>query len=207
VSSLSLGFSIFLKTGKSAEAEKRNITKFIRERLHLEVNESKSSIVKPHKYKYLGYGFVPTYKRGDKGQYQLIATKESIAELKSKIKQITRKTTPASFDERIQKLNRLMYGWLNYFRHSNIYLKLRDLDGWIRNRLRYCIWHDWKKPNKKMRSFIRMGIQKGMAFAWSRTRMGGWAVAQSPMMLTTITIARLKQRGYKSFLEYYHTIC
>ena len=26
--------------------------------------------------------------------------------------------------------------------------KLRDLDGWVRNRLRYCIWADWKKPER-----------------------------------------------------------
>lgn len=199
-------FSIFLRSRKSAERVKRNITTFIRERLHLEVNEVKSSIVKPHNYSYLGYGFVPTYKRGDKGQYQLITTKESFAELKSKIKQITRKTIPACFDERISRLKLLTYGWLNYFKYANMQLKLRDLDSWIRNRLRYCIWHDWKKADKKMRSFIRLGVAKGTAYAWSRTRMGGWAVAQSPMMRTTITLVRLQKRGYKSFLEHYNSI-
>jgi len=30
-----------------------------------------------------------------------------------------------------------------------------------------------------------------MAYAWSRTRMGGWAVAQSPILGTTITLSRL----------------
>ena len=42
-----------------------------------------------------------------------------------------------------------------------------------------------------------------MAYAWSRTRMGGWAVAQSPMLRTTITLERLKMRGYVSLIEYY----
>ncbi|WP_432205798.1 hypothetical protein [Flavobacterium zhoui] len=23
------------------------------------------------------------------------------------------------------------------------------MDGWLRNRLRYCIWTDWKKPDVK----------------------------------------------------------
>jgi len=31
-----------------------------------------------------------------------------------------------------------------------------------------------------MRSFIRLGVPKGQAYAWSRSRMGGWAIAQSP---------------------------
>ena len=43
-----------------------------------------------------------------------------------------------------------------------------------------------------------------MAYAWSRTRMGGWAVAQRPILRTTITIERLKMRGYVSLIEYYN---
>ncbi len=31
--------------------------------------------------------------------------------------------------------------------------------------------------------------------------MGGWAVAQSPILRTTITISRLKKRGYVAMLE------
>ena len=29
-----------------------------------------------------------------------------------------------------------------------------------------------------MRSFIRLGIKPGISYAWSRSRMGGWAIAQ-----------------------------
>ena len=55
-----------------------------------------------------------------------------------------------------------------------------------------------------MRSFIRLGIKPGISYAWSRSRMGGWAIAQSPIMRMTITLKRLEQRGYMSFLDYYH---
>jgi hypothetical protein len=33
--------------------------------------------------------------------------------------------------------------------------------------------------------------------------MGGWAVAQSPILVTTITLLRLAKRGYQSTLDYY----
>ncbi len=56
--------------------------------------------------------------------------------------------------------------------------KLNELDGWLRNRLRYCIWHHWKKPNRKRENLIKLGIEQSMSYPWSRTRMGGWAVAQ-----------------------------
>ena len=68
------------------------------------------------------------------------------------------------------------------------------------------IGHREKKPNKKMRSLIRLGINPNQAYAWSRTRMGGWAVAQSPILGTTITIKRLKKRGYISMSELHNSI-
>ena len=83
---------------------------------------------------------------------------------------------------------------------------LKEIDSWVRNRLRYCIWHDWKKVERKRKNLIRLGIRQGQAYAWSRTRMGGWAVAQSPILVTTITLSRLIKRGYESMLEYYEKV-
>jgi hypothetical protein len=40
----------------------------------------------------------------------------------------------------------------------------------------------------------------------SRTRKGGWAVAQSPILVTTITLKRLVKRGYKAMLDHYTKI-
>ncbi|MCR1026805.1 group II intron reverse transcriptase/maturase, partial [Cellulophaga baltica] len=53
------------------------------------------------------------------------------------------------------------------------------------------------------KNLIRLGVNQNTAYAWSRTRMGGWAVAQSPILGTTITIKRLRMRGYVSLIEYY----
>jgi len=113
-----------------------------------------------------------------------------------------------SFDERIERLKSILRGWVNYFRLGSIYGKLKKMDEWIRNRLRYCIWHDWKKPERKRKNLIRLGIPQGQAYAWTgppggRTRMGGWAVAQSPILITTITLKRLKLRGYETMLDMY----
>jgi RNA-directed DNA polymerase len=51
-----------------------------------------------------------------------------------------------------------------------------------------------------------LGVDQDQAYAWSRTRMGGWAVAQSPILGTTINLVRLKKRGYEAMLDYYLNI-
>jgi RNA-directed DNA polymerase len=163
----------------------RSITRFIEEDLRLLVNKDKTTICRPVRFELLGYGFISSY----------------------------RKTSPIPFEERIQRLISLMYGWLGYFQLGKIWGKLRSLDAWISNRLRYCtrlpdgqVWKQWKKPNRRMRAFRQLGIEAGMAYAWSRSRMGGWAIAQSPIMRTTITEARLTQRGYQSFASNYERL-
>jgi hypothetical protein len=50
---------------------------------------------------------------------------------------------------------------------------------------------------------IRLGVPLQQAYQWSRSRMGGWAIAQSPILGTTITIERLSKRGHESLLTYY----
>ncbi|SHF51556.1 hypothetical protein SAMN05444483_101416 [Salegentibacter echinorum] len=61
-----------------------------------------------------------------------------------------------------------------------------------------------KKPERKRKNLIRLGIDFDHAYAWSRTRMGGSAVAQSPILRTTIIVERLKMKGYVSLIEYYN---
>lgn len=196
-------FSIYTKRQSDATATLKAIEKYLRTKLKLTINREKSGIRKPVQFQLLGFGFVPTYIKGDKGKYQLVVSEKAWKRLKMSVKAITRKTKPMSFDERIAKINEVQRGWLNYFRGASIYGKLRDVDGWLRNRLRYCIWTDWKKPERKRKNLIRLGVDQDHAYAWSRTRKGGWAIAQSPIMNTTITLKRLKQRGYVAMLDVY----
>lgn len=199
-------FSIYTKSNSKARMTGNEIYLFLKNKLKLPINREKSGIRKPVNFTILGFGFVPTYVKGERGKYQLVVSEKGWKTLKQKIKTITRKTTPATFDERIQKLKELHRGWLGYFRMASIQGKLKELDGWIRNRLRYCIWHDWKKPDRKRKNLIRLGVAQENAYAWSRTRKGGWAVAQSPILITTITLKRLEKRGYEAMLTHYTNV-
>ena len=199
-------FSIYTKDKATAKEVGNSIYLFLQNKLKLSINREKSGIRKPVQFEVLGYKFVPTYIKGEKGKYQLVVSEKGWNNLKQKVKTITRKTSQLSFEERITKLNEVQRGWLNYFRMASITGKLGTMDSWVRNRLRYCIWKDWKKPERKRKNLIRLGIDQNTAYQWSRTRMGGWAVAQSPMLGTTITLIRLRKRGYESMLEHYQKV-
>ena len=174
--------SIFLKSKRAAQRVLASITRFIEEKLHLEVNQEKTSICRPTKFVLLGYSFVSSYKKGDRGKYRLSIAKKSWKRVKEKIKVITKKTSPIPLKERIIRLNQLMYGWVNYFQYATGYQKLKSLDAWIRSRLRYCIWKAWKRPKRRIRAFLQLGVEPSWARRYAYSRKGGWRIAGSPVM-------------------------
>lgn len=195
-------FSVYTRSKCEAKRIGNELYIFLRDTLKLPINKAKSGIRRPLHFELLGHGFVPVYKKGVKGQYQLVVSHKSWGKFKRTLKRITKKTKPISLLGRLERLNEVCRGWINNYRLTQSYAKLKKLDTWLRNRLRYCIWHDWKKPERKRKNLIRLGIEKGQAYAWSRTRMGGWAVAQSPILKTTVTISILKRKGYKPLGDY-----
>ena len=65
----------------------------------------------------------------------------------------------------------------------------------------------WALPNLFTRVYTRLEVvwsTKPLRCRYSRTRLGGWRVAQSPILGTTITGERLNRRGYLDLLDYYH---
>jgi group II intron reverse transcriptase/maturase len=199
-------FSLYFKDEAQARNAGNRIYLYLRDKLHLEINREKSGIRRPEEFTVLGYGFEPVPEASGGNKYRLVVGSKGWKTLKQKLKEITRKTRPYSFDTRVRMLREAQRGWMQYFGLAHMYWQVDKLDKWVRSRLRYCIWHDWKKPGRRRKSLLRLGVKPSNARSWSNTRMGGWAVARSPILKTTITIARLQKRGYEAMLPLYQSI-
>lgn len=78
-------------------------------------------------FDFLGYTF-----HGDKHWPR----DKSVQKLKDTIREKTKRTSGHSLRFIVKNVNRTLQGWFAYFQHSNHRHVLRDLDGWIRGRLR-----------------------------------------------------------------------
>jgi RNA-directed DNA polymerase len=70
-------FSIYCNSRIQATVTMKAISSFLKTKLKLTINEEKSGIRKPVQFVILGFGFVPTYKKGGKGKYQLVVSEKA----------------------------------------------------------------------------------------------------------------------------------
>lgn len=144
----------------SAKRVMRNITRFIEEKLGLKVNTTKSKVDKPQGIKYLGYGF---YFDSRAHQYKAKPHAKSAAKFKARMKQLTCRSWGVSNIYKVQKLNELIRGWINYYKIGSMKPICARLDGSIRYRIRMCIWKHWKTPQNRARNLKKLGVPEWAA--------------------------------------------
>src|SRR5699024_11566648 len=88
----------------SAKRVGNSIYKFMMDKIQLPINRKKSGIRRPMNLQVLGFGFVLTYKKGEKGKYQLVVKPSKWKEFKAKLKYLTKKTIPARSEEHTSEL-------------------------------------------------------------------------------------------------------
>ena len=190
--------SIYVRSMKSAERVKEGIYRFIERKLQLKVNREKSKISRPSKSSLLGFSF---YK--DSKGWQIRVGDKSYRTLKSKIKQLTSRKWSISIEDRINRLNTLLRGWINYFKIAKCQKKLKDLTGWTRFRLRMCIWKTWKKVKTRIGNLIKLGMDSFHALLNGNTRKGYCRVAHSGILTTTLTNEYFTNLGYINIEDIY----
>lgn len=181
----------------------KSISKFMEEKLGLKVNVAKSKVDKPKGVKYLGFGFYyDTFAK----QYKAKPHAKSVAKFKGRMKQLTCRSWGVSNDYKVQKLNQLMRGWINYFKIGSMKKLCGKLDSQIRYRLRMCIWKHWKTPKNKAKQLIKLGVPPWSA--WKTAYLHGYArPCRCGDAQTAINNKRLAEFGLISMLDYYTERC
>ena len=192
--------NIYVKTLRAGERVKTMVTRFIETRLKLKVNQVKSAVDRPWKRKFLGFSFSV-----DKEPKVRIA-KQSLQRVKVRIQEISSRKRSMKMEERIKELNHYLMGWCGYFSLADTPSTFRDMDKWIRRRLRMCLWKQWKTPRTKVKRLISLGVPKDKAYEWGNTRKGYWRIAGSPILQHALNNQYWEANGLKSVLDRYNSL-
>ena len=161
--------NIYVRSRRAGERVMRSVSRFITQRLKLRVNEGKSAVDIPQNRTFLGYTFT-----GGKNPNRRKIAPVSIRRFKAQIRRLTRRNWSVSLEERIDRLSRYLTGWRGYYGFCETSSVLRDLDSWIRRRLRSVVWKQWKVYRKRKRELINLGVSDRLAHATAWSAKGPW---------------------------------
>ena len=190
---------ILVKSGAAAKRVMYSISDFIERKLGLKVNMTKTKITEPNKLKYLGFGYWK-----DKDEWKAIPHEDSVMKFKRALKKLCKRNIPMTMDERIQKLNWIIRGWINYFAISSMKTVIRNTDSHLRTMIRIIIWKQWKTPQKRKWGLLKLDCPE-----WIANKISQWGdhyhfVATKSGIAKVITKEILNKRGLLSCLDYYN---
>jgi RNA-directed DNA polymerase len=128
-------------------------------RLHLSVNETKSAVASVFGRKFLGYAFWVA----PGGAIKRKVAAKPIAAFKQRIRQLTRRSGGRSLPDVVERLRSYVLGWKAYFRLAQTPRVWKDLDQWMRHRLRAVQLKQWKRGKTMHRELLALGAKPDVA--------------------------------------------
>ena len=192
---------IFCKSRRSAQRTLDNLLPFIETKLFLKVNKDKPHVAYMRDIKFLSYAFG---RRNGKCQFYIHV--DSIKKMKIKIRELTSRNNGWSYEYRKQRLTWYIRGWLNYFKFAGLKSRIKEWDGWLRHRIRMCIWKSWKRVRTRYRNLKKLIPDESRVRMAAFCRKKYWRMASHPTVQAALSDERLLRAGYPTFKMYYHPV-
>ncbi len=153
-------------------------------KLRLQVNEAKSAVASAFGRKFLGYELWAAKGR----EVKCAVARRAVDNFKARVRQLTRRSGGRSMVQVVEKLRPYLLGWKAYFGLAQTPKVWRELDEWLRHRLRAIQLKQWKRPRTIYRELKALGAPAKVA-----TRVAGnsrcWWRNSDGLLKTVLTIA------------------
>lgn len=163
--------NIYVRSLRSGERVLKSVKEFLERVLKLKVNESKSGCSSVEERQFLGYRLLC--------DGRLVIAKQSVERVKDKIRAIARRNRGVSLEKVILELNGRLRGWVNYFQLTELPSDLRNLDSWVRRKLR-CYRLKQRKRRWPIAEFLmNLGVPAHSAWPLAKSGKGWWRLSGS----------------------------
>ena len=111
-----------------------------------------------------------------------------------------------SFEQVIGELNRFLTGWVTYFRHAEAASHLRELDQWVRRKLRCLRLKQCRFTAPIARLLKKLGVPTRRAWLLAQSGRGWWRLAASPPATEGMSLAWFESLGLISLTARYEVL-
>jgi RNA-directed DNA polymerase len=166
--------NIFVKSARAGQRVLASVTRFLERRLKLRVNAAKSAVDRPWRRTFLGFTFT-----GHRPNRRRVSAK-ALKTLKHEVRRFTSRTRGVSLGQVARDLRRYLEGWYGYFGFAEAQSGFKELDSWVRRRLRCYQWKQWGR--RRYRELRRRGVSRDLAWNMVKSAHGPWRVSHSPAL-------------------------
>jgi RNA-directed DNA polymerase len=192
--------NIYVRSRRAGERVLDGVERFLSEKLRLTVNRAKSAVDRPWNRKFLGYTFTHHH------QPKFKVSPESVKRFKDRLREELRKARGRNVRTVLAKLQPVLSGWVSYYRKSEVKKTFEDLDQWLRRKLRAIYWRQWKRPARRVRELIRLGIDRVRAWVSVNNGHGPWWNAGASHMNQALPTRSFTQMGLISLVQKCHDL-
>jgi RNA-directed DNA polymerase len=166
--------NIYVRSRQAGERVMASVTRFLKRKLRLKVNETKSAVDRPWNRTFLGFTF--TKRQANRRK----VSEKALKAFQAKVRAITGRTRGRTIRQIVQELRQLLLGGRAFFGFAEVRSPLRDLDKWIRRRLRSYHWKQWGR--RGYRELRERGVGRQLAWNTVKSAHGPWRLSLSPAL-------------------------
>lgn len=164
--------NVYVRSRRSAHRVLKSLSRFLQVHLKLKVNESKSAIGLAWERQFLGFSFSRTLK--------ICLSEKSLERFKARVRELTCRTRGRNMRMIIGELKVYLTGWFAYYSYSQYRSPFKELDSWIRRKLRCYQLKQWGRG--AYRELRRRGISRDLAWNTAKSAHGPWRLSRSPAL-------------------------
>jgi hypothetical protein len=123
--------------------------------------------------------------------------------MRQRLRELTGRSWRIAMPERIERLNRYIAGWCNYFAMAETRSIFEDVDSWLRRRLRQVRWVEWKRASARRRNLIRLGITPRTARSLAGSSKGSWVLSHTPPLRNALPNQYWQNSGLLGFRQHW----
>lgn len=158
--------------------------------LKLKINEAKSAVASALGRKFLGYALWVAKGR----EVKCAVAHKAVDDFKARIRQLTRRSGGRSMQQVVDRLRLYLLGWKAYFGMAQTPRVWRELDEWLRHRLRATQLKHWKGGATIYRKLRALGASHDVA---KQVAVNGrrWWRNSAKLLNGVLTIAHFDRMG------------
>ncbi len=190
--------NIYVRSQAAGERVIASVTAFLEGKLRLRVNQEKSAVAPVRERSFLGH------RLGNAGSLGIAP--KSLARMKDRLRQLTRRNRGVALAAMIAQVNAFTTGWVTYYRHAQGQTALKQLDSWLRRKLR-CVRLKHCKRTMTIANFLQEnGVPEWRAWLLALSGKGWWRMAGCPQAAEAMTIAWFDRHGLINLANHHRAL-